>query len=731
MRQARAWARPVALVTAAGALALGPAITAGSAAASTAAGVPVATPDPTVTRTADPTPTDSLAVDITDIGPTVLGPDDALVVRATVTNPTDTDVAAPAAVLRIQRSTPISRSNLQRWLEPDSLFSTIELARQELAGPLPAEASATVVFTVAAADLPLSQSAGSWGPRGIEVRVDGGAAAGAPDGADRNFLLWYPDLAVSPTPVSVLAPVTASAGELTAARTNEESVAAAATTRVAPLLEALDHPGVTTLVDPLLLADAAATDLIPLPPADAERPAAGAAVDAAGTDPGAAAAAALRESLTTLTSTAGREILVLPWADADVSALAHAGRTELLTDALDRAAPLATELGVRADVAWPVSADQESVAAATATGAAAVVLPAAALTPTTGLTYTASARATVPLEDGTTQAVLTDEYASASLAGRLLPRVASGSDELVDLDPLTTRQFLLAQTAVIARERPSDPRPLVLALPRDFDGDATDLGEVLAALAAAPWVEPTTLSGVLDLEAPALSRTELPTAADAVGELDGAVLRAAASAQAQARVVASITPDPQGLLDAAETALAPVLSVAWRADPGGRAGLVEHVGAQLAAIGDAVTALPSSTLNLINASAQIPIHVRNDLGVDVVVQVVLEPFDPRLQVPESVTVTVPAGAEATAQVPVRAVGSGDVPVDVLLRTPDGEPLGAVTELHVRARPDWENVGTAVLAGALAVLLVAGIVRTVRRGPRMDPNEPVPVPEDLG
>lgn len=776
MRRTRAWVRPVALAATVAALALGPLTTATTAARATptdpggtgpTAGSTVtgATAGPTATGSTgsgstatgptagstatgstgsaaatDAGTTEGLTVDITDIGPTVLGPDEPLEVRATVTNRTGTDATAPVAVLRVQRSTPISRSNLQRWLEPDSLFSTVQLARQELTAGLPAGSSATVTFTVPPEELPLGRTTGSWGPRGIEVEVDGGPG-GAPAGADRSFVIWYPDLDVRPTPVGVLAPVGATAEELTAARGAGQSVASAASARVSPLLEALDQPGVTALVDPLLLADPGATGITlgDDAAAGAEPSAAASAVDPAddgtgtstgdadrGTDP-----QVLRETLAALADGAGREVLVLPWADADVSALAHTDRTELIADAADRAAPLAAELGVRSDVVWPAEADQESVEAAADTGAAAVVLPDTALTPVAGLTYTASARAEVALGDGTVSAVLADEHASASLTGRLLPRVAAGSDEVTELDALTVRQYLLAQTAVVARERPSDPRPLVLALPRGYDGDAAHLGEVLAALADAPWVEPTTLTDLLDLDAPGLPRTELPTTIEGDGELGAAVLRDAATVEETAAALASITPDPQTLLEATATALTPVLSVAWRSDPAGRAGLVEHVEAELSSIGQAVTALPSSTVNLINASAQVPIHVRNDLAVDVVVQVVLEPSDPRLQAPEPVTITVPAGAEATAQVPVRAVGSGDLPVEVLLRTPTGEPFGVATELQVRARPDWENVGTGLAAGALALLLVGGIVRTARRGPRMDPSEPVPAPEDLG
>jgi hypothetical protein len=69
-----------------------------------------------------------------------------------------------------------------------------------------------------------------------------------------------------------------------------------------------------------------------------------------------------------------------------------------------------------------------------------------------------------------------------------------------------------------------------------------------------------------------------------------------------------------------------------------------------------------------------------------------------------------------------------VSVSVELLTPDGRSVGTPADLRVRARPDWENVGTAVVAGGLALLLVVGLVRTVRRGRRMDPDTPLPEEE---
>jgi len=76
---------------------------------------------------------------------------------------------------------------------------------------------------------------------------------------------------------------------------------------------------------------------------------------------------------------------------------------------------------------------------------------------------------------------------------------------------------------------------------------------------------------------------------------------------------------------------------------------------------------------------------------------------------------VAAGEQATVRVPVRSVANGDVTIEVALLSPEGRPVAPSSSFGVRVRAEWENVGTGVVAALLGVGLVAGIVRTVRRG----------------
>ena len=151
-------------------------------------------------------------------------------------------------------------------------------------------------------------------------------------------------------------------------------------------------------------------------------------------------------------------------------------------------------------------------------------------------------------------------------------------------------------------------------------------------------------------------------------------------------------------------------------------GRTAHI-ARARAAGDVVvqslTAAPSSTINVISATADLPLRIVSGLDQAATVRVHLAPSSKRLQIDHDVTVTVPAQGQATVLVPIKAVGSGDVDLSIELLAADGTVVGTPMTMRTRVRASWETVGTRVAAGLLVALLAGGITRTVRRGRRQD------------
>jgi hypothetical protein len=120
---------------------------------------------------------------------------------------------------------------------------------------------------------------------------------------------------------------------------------------------------------------------------------------------------------------------------------------------------------------------------------------------------------------------------------------------------------------------------------------------------------------------------------------------------------------------------------------------------------------------VVSSEADLPVTVANDLGQAVNVVVSLQPRSPRLVPEGTVAVHIPAQSRQRVALPVKAVANGDTEVVVTVRAPDGAPLGSPVTVPVRVRADWETRGILVAGGLLALVLVVGLVRTIRRGGR--------------
>ncbi len=656
--------------------------------------------------------TGDVTVSLTDIEPAVLTPGEDLVVRGTVSNRSPVALELPELRLRAQQSTPISRSLLERWLDPTFRSTTTLLHAERLEEPIEPGSEVSFTLTVPAESVAFAPSYVAWGPRGIEVTAHDAAAGAAEPAATRSFLVWWPDIEVERMPLAVLAAAAPTAAERATARESGAGVDAAAAERLEPLLAALDRPDVDLAVDPSLLVDVPGLLDLTSPEPDSEP---------TGEPLQKQTPTALRSAIASFAAAPGRTVHALLWADADAAALAHAGRTDLIQGVAAARDEALAQAGLDAGtgLAWPAGErpDGETLSALASAGAGSVVLPASGPAVTTPLTYTPSARADVVSNGQTLPAVLADERLSRLLGGELLPVNPVAERAVVRLDPLTARQYVLAETAVVARERPADPRDLLLTVPRHFTGDPELLAEQLTALAEAPWLERVGLEEMLDHPAPELERESLPASVVEVGEIDAGELGRVSEVLERTTAFAGVLEDPATFVDPVRTALLELTSSAWRQRPETRAALVTAAEDAVAARRGLVAARPGSTLNLINDEAHIPVAVTNEMAVPANVLVRLVPRDPRLVVDEEVTLEVPAQQSATAQVPVHAVGSGDVVVDVLLAAPDGSAIDEPTEIRVRVRADWETVGTAVVAGVLVLMLVVGLVRTVRRARR--------------
>ncbi|EPD73067.1 hypothetical protein HMPREF1478_00714 [Actinomyces sp. HPA0247] len=333
------------------------------------------------------------------------------------------------------------------------------------------------------------------------------------------------------------------------------------------------------------------------------------------------------------------------------------------------------------------------------------IAPASALTPAEEVTFTSYARVNVNPATGETA---TDGTGARTLAQQadlasILSWNASGGDEL------DAEQALAAITAIIVRERPASSRTLFAAAAR-----GTTINESLTkrvnALFSPRWVSAQTFSDIASSEPTDVERQTVDA-----GTLDpdtSTAISAMSSSLTSLAPLAKATDDPDAVYDSVTPQILP--SLAAQRTPSEQLDSATAMTSQITGMLSAVSVEPSSAVNLINKSANFPVLVRNNLPWPIHVDVTLVPDDPRLRATPALSQTLAAQGATTVEVPVGAIGSGDIEVTYKVTTPDGVVLDDSQTVTVRMRAGWEDAITAVIASLFGALFLVGITRSLRK-----------------
>ena len=333
------------------------------------------------------------------------------------------------------------------------------------------------------------------------------------------------------------------------------------------------------------------------------------------------------------------------------------------------------------------------------------IAPLGALTPAEDVPFTSYARVNVNTDtgetstDGTGARTLTQQSDIAAI----LSWNASGGDEL------DAEQALTAITAIITRERPASSRTLFAAAAR---GTAVNerLTNRTKALFSPRWVSAISFSEMAASEPTDVDRQ---TVGSGVLEADTeTAISAMASSLTMLTPLANATDDADAVYSSVTPQILPALSAQLTASE--QLDAATAVTSQVTTMLSAVTVEPSSAVNLINKSANFPVLVRNNLPWPVRVDVTLVPDDPRLRATPAQSQTLAAQGATTVEVPVGAIGSGDIEVTYKVTTPDGVVLDDSQTVTVRMRAGWEDAITAVIASLFGLLFLAGITRSLRK-----------------
>ncbi|ANS79282.1 hypothetical protein SGUI_1886 [Serinicoccus hydrothermalis] len=291
-------------------------------------------------------------------------------------------------------------------------------------------------------------------------------------------------------------------------------------------------------------------------------------------------------------------------------------------------------------------------------------------------------------------------------------------------------QQLLAHTLGTYLEAPGDPRELVVAPPRPSPAPPEVLGQLSEGWRAAPWLRPVSAqdlvegaqgSEALRLTGEAPQEAVLGDLVDLLGPGQSPLTDERAAALG---TTAQELDDLEGVLrDTTATqswrsVLSALWSGRWRSEETGwttaRSVLREDVGSTREGV-----AVRPSTVNFLTDQGEINITVVNELGValdDLVLEVVAS--NGRLQVirqPDPVSIG--ADSRASVSFEARSITRGETELTATLSTPGGTTLGEPVPIDVRVQPTGIWVYW-VLGGLAGLVLVLGLARAVRQGPRV-------------
>ena len=708
----------------------------------------------------------ALGVDvrINRLEPRVITAQNNVQVSGVVRNLTDKPIQNPSLDAYVQTYSPLTASDLSAYVTGKSYQG-----RRVHAGTLEATiqpgAEQTFHMTIPFEDLPFTSDF-EWGPRGITVVVEGDENRGS----DRSILIWDSAYSLERTRVNVLLPWTSSTPRMTS---DSYSILSAAS--MSGVTFATDSQ---TLVDELTVpedrATSSASSSSPTPSASSSEASASPSTSATSASPSPSSSATPRSEaeITADRHTRAaflqtffertRELVALPSNDADLTLATTLNNDTIMKYLVDSRAQVPTTLA-KTQALLP-SSSRSSASASASASASSSVSPSEASqspspSPSTEASPTPSSTAVPKLIDNVSWTTsgswgkqsLNGQLGSTFIAppGELAPEseqnftsmakvqlsadgqtitnnddhsgesytALSSLSPMTDLlswdaqsldDELDTQQFLTAMTAMITRERPSLSRTLFVPLQRSSSLDETRLERVRAILDNR-WVEGISFSDLMNSEATDIERTAVQDSP--FSDSLRSEMSALGGAYAATLPLAGATEN----VDAARLRVDTTVSSALRADLGDqRSETIVSSIQSLNTFSSSVSVESSNAVNLINKSANFPVRVRNSLPWPVNVEVTLLPGDPRLRVTSTSTATIPANSSSTVEVPVTAIGSGDIRVTYKVSTPSGTILDDSQKVLVRMRAGWEDAATVVMAVLVGLAFVGGIIRTVRR-----------------
>ena len=663
---------------------------------------------------------------ITSIRPGYVTPGKPVTVTGSVTNTSRAPITGITVRLRSSRTAFSSRDGLQVYADGATVGADSPVAGAQTAalGTLAPRATAPWSIRLRAGQLGLA----TFGVYPLAAEADG--ATGAAIVTNRTFLVFWPGKrALNPVRqhVAWIWPLIGQPQQSPCQGLLTNNLASSLGTggRLSGLLaEGLAYAAsahLTWAIDPALLSSAQ----IMTKPYQT-----GASATCAHARMRPASAAAQNWLASLLSGTADQPVFVTPYADVDVAALSRHGLDDDLARAFTvgrstanrilrrdfstppAAAPGRATAEQLTGLAWPADgiATYGTLNSLAVLGVSTAVLDSATMPPSPSQNFTPSAVTTTPSGVGPRMHVLLADDTLTQILG------TANHGQARPGASFAVAQRFLAETAMIAAERTSIARSIVVAPPRRWEPPPGLAAALLGDTVSAPWLLPVSLPGLASADSGQGQVHRKLLRVTSKDELGLALLRKVRQLDRSAALLQGIRVRKDQALSSA------MLAVESSAGRGGgararrarsRLGLIS---AYLSRQESSVTIIGSDRVTLGGLSGTLPVSISNDLRYPVRVRLAVTVPAGRITVSDPPReVRIEAGAEVTLKLHVRAATVGSTTIQLSLRTPAGAPLpGRPVAMTVQAT-HFGTLALVIISAALGVFVLTSVRRAFTRG----------------
>lgn len=265
--------------------------------------------------------------------------------------------------------------------------------------------------------------------------------------------------------------------------------------------------------------------------------------------------------------------------------------------------------------------------------------------------------------------------------------------------------------AVVTRELPYEPRTLVGTVTRDeFDGER--LAQTLQFVDGLSWAATTPLTFPSDDDS---ERREASLIDGGVGEVAFNRMTSVMQTIERAQVISTIFDDPLDYSDPVRTAGVGALSTGWATAPGDAQDAASSLRSYVDFTENSVQLGDTSDALIVGRDTELPLFVSNAVkNRKVTVLVEVRPTTGAVETGDAVALSIEPESMSRVGIPITAIANGATYVKVNVMTPEGEPLASTKQIRLDVRAEWESIAILIASIGLAVLFVAGLVRTIRR-----------------